>query len=155
MPPPPLFAPPLSCPAPTKKPETAMAEPQKVQGPLLAPWTGPWAGVPPFGKFKPAELQPVMEEAMAMNLAEIDQIAANPEPPAFENTIVAMEKSGQELDRASAVFGVFTSTMNDDEMQKIEEYISPRLAAFNDKIVQNAKLFARVAAVYEKRDSLS
>src|SRR5437867_1710821 len=113
-----LFALALSCAAPQTKPETDMAETPRTQSPLLAPWTGPWAGVPPFGRFKPAELKPVMEEAMAMNLAEIDQIAANPEPPTFENTIVAMEKSGQELDRASAVFGVFTSTMNDDEMQK-------------------------------------
>src|SRR3954468_5100551 len=97
----------LSCAAPQKKPE--MSEPQKTQSALLAPWTGPWGGVPPFGKFKPAELKAAMEEGMALSLADVDAIAANPEPPTFESTIVTMEKAGQELDRASSVFGVFTS----------------------------------------------
>jgi len=126
----------------------------KSENPLLAPWSGPFGGVPPFGKFKVADIQTAMDQGMAQELAEIDQIANDPNPPDYTNTIVAMERAGLPLNRATAVFGIYTSTMNDDEMQKIQTDISPKLAALQDKIVQNAKLFARVAAVYEKRDSL-
>ena len=134
-----------------EKPATT---PAKTDSVLLAPWQGPWSGVPPFGKFAVKEIKTAMEEAMAQNLVEIDQIAASAEPPTFENTIVALERAGASLDRASAVFGVYTSTMNDAEMQAIEADLSPKLAAFNDKIVQNPKLFARLAAVYQQRDAL-
>ena len=67
--------------------------------PLLAPWTGPFGGVPPFGKFKVADLKPALEAAMAQNVTEIDRIAADPAAPTFENTIVAMERAGKALDR--------------------------------------------------------
>jgi peptidyl-dipeptidase Dcp len=126
----------------------------KAESVLLSPWKGPWGGVPPFGQFQVKDIRTAMEEGMAQNLVEIDQIAANPEPPSFENTVTAMERAGWPLDRASAVYGVYTSTMNDAEMQAIEAELSPKLAAFNDKIVQNGKLFARLAALYEKRVEL-
>src|SRR5438128_674855 len=122
--------------------------------PLLAPWQGPWGGVPPFGRFKPADLKPALEAAMAENLAEIDRIAADPSAPTFDNTIVAMERGGQSLQRVGAVYNVYTSTMNDEEVQGIEREMSPKLAAFNDRIVQNGKLFARIDAVYAARDRL-
>ncbi len=144
-----------ACAAGQKRPETAMTENKpKSESPLLAPWQGPWSGVPPFGKFEVKDIKFAMEEAMARNLVEIDQIAGNAEPATFDNTIVALERAGAPLNRATAVYGVYTSTMNDAEMQAIEADLSPKLAAFNDKIVQNAKLFARIAAVYEKRESL-
>ena len=139
------------------KPEAAaMPAPQTAQprSPLLATWQGPWGGVPPFGTFKVAEIKTAMEQAMAENLTEVDRLAANPEPPTFDNTVVALEKAGSALDRASAVYGVYTSTLNDAEMQAIEADLSPKLAAFFDKIVQNPKLFARLKAVYDKRDAL-
>jgi peptidyl-dipeptidase Dcp len=143
-----------ACATEQRKPDAAVTENKPAESPLLAPWQGPWGGVPPFGKFKVAEIKTAMEEGMARNLAEIDQIAAHPEPATFDNTVVAMERAGWPLDRASAVYGVYTSTMNDAEMQAIEADLSPKLAAFNDKIVQNAKLYARLAALYEKRDAL-
>src|SRR3954463_5275160 len=121
---------------------------------LLAPWQGPWGGVPPFGRFQVADIKPAMEQAMAEALQDNQRIADSPDAPTFENTIVAMERAGEALDRASAVFGVYTSTMNDEQMQAIETEISPKLAALNDAIVQNQKLFARVAALYEKREGL-
>src|SRR5437867_1603063 len=95
-----------------------------------------------------------MEEGIAQELADIDGIANDSEPPGFANTIAAMERAGLPLSRAGAVYGIYTSTMNDEEMQKIQSDISPKLAALQDKIGQNPKLFARVAAVYEKRDGL-
>src|SRR5437660_2098964 len=143
-----------ACATEQRKPDAAVTGNKPAESPLLAPWQGPWSGVPPFGKFKVADIKAAMEEGMAQNLAEIEQIAANPEPASFDNTLVAMERAGWPLDRASAVYGVYTSTMNDAEMQAIETDLSPKLAAFNDKIVQNAKLYARLAAVYDKRDAL-
>jgi peptidyl-dipeptidase Dcp len=139
----------------TKPEPAAMPLAQKTEtSPLLAPWQGPWGGVPPFGKFEVADLRRAMEDGMAQNLVEIDQIAGNPEPATYENTIAAFERAGQPLTRAQAVYGIYTSTMNDHEMQKIESDLSPKLAAFQDKIVQNATFFARMTAVYEKRDGL-
>ena len=143
-----------SCASGPPRPSAAAMTDAKPQSPLLAPWPGPWGGVPPFGSFKVADLKTAMEEGMALNLAEIDGIAANPEPPGFENTIVALDRAGAPFDRASAVYGVYTSTLSDKEMQAIEEELSPKLAAFGDKIVQNPKLFARISAVYQQRDRL-
>jgi peptidyl-dipeptidase Dcp len=126
----------------------------KSDPPLLAPWTGPFGGVPAFGKFKVADIQTAMDQGIAQELADVDRIATDSNPPDYANTIVALERAGQPLNRANAVFGIYTSTMNDDEMQKIQSDVSPKLAALQDKIVQNPKLFARMAAVYEKRDAL-
>src|SRR5260370_20533443 len=120
--------------------------------PLLQPWTGPWAGVPPFGRFKVADLKPALDAAMAENLAEDDRIAKDPAAPTFDNTIAAIERAGHAPDRVTAVYEIYTSTMNDDEVQAIEREMAPKLAAFNDQIVQNKKLFERIAAVYQKRD---
>src|ERR1700674_604588 len=131
-----------ACAAGQKRSGTAMTEDKpKSESPLLAPWQGPWGGVPPFGKFEVKDIKIAMEEAMARNLVEIDQIATNAGPATFDNTIVALERAGAPLDRASAVYGVYTSTMNDAEMQAIEADLSPKLAAFNDKNGQNATLF--------------
>jgi peptidyl-dipeptidase Dcp len=128
---------------------TAPATPDN---PLLRPWTGPYGGVPPFDQVKVEQFQPAIEAAMAEALAEIDAIANDPAPPTFENTIVAKEKTGRTLDRVMAVFGVYGSTMSTPEFQAVELEVSPKLAAFGDRIIQNEKLFARIAAVYAGRD---
>ena len=133
---------------------TGSKEASSAMNPLLAPWTGPWGGVPPFGHFKATDIKPALEAAMAENLAEIDRIAAADAAPSFDNTIAAMERAGKTLDRVSAIYGIHVSTMNDAEMQSVETEMSPKLAAFNDRIVQNSRLFARIAAVYEKRETL-
>jgi len=142
------------CACATEQKKPAMNE-TKSQNVLLAPWQGPNGGVPPFGKFKVADIQSAVEEGMTLELQDIDGIAGNPEAPTFDNTVVAMERAGLPLARATSVYGVYTSTMNDDEMQKIQSDLSPKLAALQDKIVQNPKLFARISAVYEKRESLN
>ena len=134
--------------------KSTMTKERPAESPLLSRWRGPFGGVPPFGQFTVASIKPAMEEAMRQNLAEIDAIAANPEAPGFENTVVAMERAGAALDRASAVYSVYTSTMSDPEMQAIEADLSPKLAAFNDRIVQDERLFARIAQVYAQRDAL-
>ncbi|HLO00619.1 MAG TPA: M3 family metallopeptidase [Pyrinomonadaceae bacterium] len=116
--------------------------------PLLTKWDGPYGGVPPFDRVQVADFKPALEAAMAGNLAEIDRVAKDPAPPSFENTIVALERAGQTLDRVQTVYGVFGSTMNGPEFQAVQREMAPRLAAFNDSITQNAPLFKRIEAVY-------
>jgi peptidyl-dipeptidase Dcp len=124
-----------------------------VQNPLLAPWTGPYGGVPPFDKVKVEDFAPALEAAMAEQLAEVDKIAADPAPPTFANTLAALERSGRTLERVATVFGVYSSTMSTPDFQKVEEDMAPRLAAFSDRITQNEKLFKRIADVYESREA--
>jgi peptidyl-dipeptidase Dcp len=121
--------------------------------PLVGNWTGPYGGVPPFDKVKVSDFTFALETAMGEQLRQIDAIAQSTEPATFENTIAAMERTGHMLDRVIAVYGVFASTMNDAEFQVVERDMAPKLAAFNDKITQNDKLFARLAAVYANRES--
>ena len=118
------------------------------ENPLLDKWTGPYGGVPDFNKVKVSLFKPALEAAMADNLAEIDKIANNKEAPTFENTIVALERSGKEFDRVQTLFGIWSSTMNGDEFQIVERDMSPKLAEFSDKITQNEMLFQRIEAVY-------
>jgi len=120
--------------------------------PLLAPWSGPYGGVPPFDQAKVEHLKPALEAGMAEQLAEIDRITANPEAPTFENTIAAMERAGRTLDRVRTVYGIFSSTLNDEAVQAVEREMAPKLAAFSDQITQNEKLFERIAAMYETRE---
>jgi peptidyl-dipeptidase Dcp len=124
-----------------------------VQNPLLAPWTGPYGGVPPFDKVKVEQFKPALEASMAEALAEIDRIANDPAPPTFDNTIVALERTGRALDRVSNIFGIYSSTMSTPDFQSVEQEMAPRLAAFSDQITQNEKLFKRVAAVYDAREA--
>jgi len=121
--------------------------------PLLAAWTGPFDGVPPFDKVVVADFAPALEAAMALEIKEIEAIANNPEPATFENTIAALERSGDALDRVSTLYGVWGGTLSTPEVREIEKAMAPKLAAHGDRILQNAKLFARIEAVYEGREA--
>ncbi len=123
--------------------------------PLLGKWSGPYGGVPPFDAVRVEHFKPALEAAMTEGLAEIEAIAANPAPPDFVNTMAAMERAGRTLNWVGAIFNVFSSTMSTPDFQAVESEMAPKLAAFGDQIVQNEKLFARIAAVYEARDTLS
>ncbi len=120
--------------------------------PLLRPWDGPHGGVPPFDRVRVADFEPALEAAMADQLAAIDRITAEADAPTFENTTAALERAGRVFDRVRAVYEVYGGGMNDEAMQAVERRMAPRLAAFADRIAQNEKLFARVAAVYEARE---
>lgn len=128
------------------------ATPATTQNPLLAKWEGPYGGVPPFDKVKVPAFKQALEQAMEENLAEVERIAANPEPARFSNTIEAMERTGQTLDRVRTIYDIWSSTMNTAEFQKVEEEMEPKLAAFSDKIIQNERLFKRIEAVYNLRE---
>jgi peptidyl-dipeptidase Dcp len=120
--------------------------------PLLSEWSGPYGGVPPFDQVKIEFLKPALEAAMAENLSEIDKIANDSAPPTFENTIVAMEKAGQTLDRVGTIYNVWQSTMSSADFQAVQREMAPKLAAFSDKITQNEKLFKRIETVYNSPD---
>jgi len=116
--------------------------------PLLAKWVGPYGGIPPFDKVKIPDIKSALEASMKENLEEIEKIAGNKEAPTFENTIAAMERTGQTLDRVSTIYGIWSSTMNDKDFQAVEREMAPKLAAFSDQITQNEKLFRRIEKVY-------
>src|SRR5258708_10732675 len=120
--------------------------------PLLEPWPGPFGGVPPFDKVKVEHFKPALEIAMAERLADVDRIADDPSSTTFANTLEAMERGGRTFDRATAIYGIFSSTMRSAAFQDVEREMEPRLAGFNDRIIQNARLFTRIAAVYEARE---
>ena len=123
-----------------------------VPNPLLAKWTGPYGGVPPFDKVKVEQFKPALEAAMAEQLGEIDKIAKDPAAPSFENTIAAVERTGRTLDRVNNIFNVHSSTLSTPEFQAVETEMAPRLAAFQDQITQNEPFFKRIAAVYDARE---
>ncbi|HEX8138378.1 MAG TPA: M3 family metallopeptidase [Pyrinomonadaceae bacterium] len=130
-------------------PAAQTASPQaSAANPLLAKWTGPYGGVPPFDRVRVADFKPALEAAMTENLSEIDRIARNTAAPTFENTIVAMERTGSALDRVGTIYGIWSSTMSGPEFQGVQREMAPRLAAFSDKITQNEPLFRRIEAVY-------
>jgi peptidyl-dipeptidase Dcp len=124
-----------------------------VTNPALAAWTGPYGGVPPFDRVKVEHLAPALEAAMAEQLAAIDAIAANPAPPTFENTLAALERSGRSFERATSLYGVFATALSTPAFQEVERSMAPRLAAFGDRITQNEKLFARIHAIYDTRET--
>ncbi|MFM7243190.1 MAG: M3 family metallopeptidase [Planctomycetaceae bacterium] len=117
--------------------------------PLNPPWDGPYGGVPPFDRARVADFAPAVELAMAEQLAAIDRIVADPTSPSFDNTVAAYERAGRPLDRVLTVYGVFCSSLSDEPLQAVERDLAPKLAAFQDRIVQNAGFFRRVAAIHE------
>ena len=134
-----------SCKEETKKEDTAMT----YDNVLLQKWTGPYQGVPAFDKMNVADVKEAMEKGMELSLAEIEEIANNPDAPTFENTIVAMESSGKELDRVFAYYGILSSNESSPEFRDIETELAPKLSEYSSKISQNEKLFKRIKAVYE------
>jgi peptidyl-dipeptidase Dcp len=121
--------------------------------PFYAPSKLPF-GAPPFDRIKDEDYQPAIEAGMAQQFAEIDAIANNPAPPTFENTFVAMERSGRLLARSSAAFNGVSQANTNPVLQQAKTALAPQLAAHQDAIRLHAKLFARVAAVYGQRASL-
>jgi peptidyl-dipeptidase Dcp len=124
-----------------------------MQNPLLPRWSGPHGGVPPFDAVRVEHFKPALDAAMAEQLAEIDRIAGDPAPPTFENTIAALERCGRTLGRVDSIYGVFSSTLRSAAFQDVEREIEPRLAAFRDRIIQNDRLFKRISAVFESRET--
>jgi peptidyl-dipeptidase Dcp len=109
---------------------------------------------PPFNRIHDGDYQPALEEGMRQQLAEIHQIGEQQAAPTFDNTIVAMERSGALLTRAFKVFSAMTGANTDDTLERAQAAMAPKLAAHHDALFLNDKLFRRVATLYTRRDSL-
>ncbi|WP_233453876.1 M3 family metallopeptidase [Tsuneonella flava] len=143
------------------RPETAADTAAENGPPAIPQGTGYFAQpsdlplhAPDFSKIKDSDYAPAFEQAMKIHSAEVQAIIDNPAQPTFENTIVALEKSGRMLGRVATVFYALTGANTNDTLQAVDAEISPKLSAHSDGITLNPQLFARVKAVYDARASL-
>ena len=118
---------------------------------MLTAWPGEYGGVPQFQWLKEplylAALKPAVERGIEMHLAEIDEIASNPDAPTFANTVAALEKSGEALDAALVYWRVWSANESTPEFREVQKQVAPLLAEYNSAVTQNQALFKRVAAV--------
>ena len=121
--------------------------------PLLAEVETPY-GVPAFDRIKPCHYEPAFHYAMALHKEEIAAIISSPEKPTFDNTILALDRSGMMLAEISDIFGMMCAAMNNDEMQALQEKIMPLMAAHYDAISMNEELFRRIKTIYDTRAGL-
>ena len=124
-----------------------------MENPLLTESKLPY-GAPPFDKIRHEHYLPAFEQAIAEAKAEIDQIANNPDPATFDNTIEPLEQSGQTLDRVSGIFYNLLEADTDEQMQQIAEELSPKMTEYQMYVSLNEPLFQRIKAVWEQRDRL-
>ncbi|MDY8134055.1 M3 family metallopeptidase [Aquimarina sp. 2201CG5-10] len=129
--------------------ETTTTDSEEITNVLLETWTGPYGGTPAFDKMKVEDIKSALETGMELNLKEIEVIANSSDAPTFENTIIAMEKSGQELNRVFTYYGILSSNISSPEFREIQKEMAPKLSEFQSKISQNSKLFNRIKTVYE------
>ncbi|MGB5592000.1 MAG: M3 family metallopeptidase [Gammaproteobacteria bacterium] len=140
-------------PEPVESAQPAPTAPQ--ENVLLAQWTGPYGGVPAFDRMDLDQLEPALDTAMAMKLADIDAITSNPEPSDFANTIVALERAGRDLDRVEVYQSIWNSNESSPKSRAIRAEVAPRVAAFEASVYQNQALFKRIKAVYESEEMLT
>ncbi len=122
--------------------------------PLLQPWEEPF-GLPPFERVRPEHFAPAFEQAMAAHRAEIERIANASDAPTFENTIAPLDRSGRLLRRTEQLFSNLTASETSPLLQAVERDFSPKLAAHENAILLNQKLFARIDELYAQRATLS
>ena len=127
--------------------------PKMTQNPFLSPYTTPHQTAP-FDKIKNADYLPALKDGLAQGRKDVDAIVANPAKPTFENTIVALERSGDLLGKVTSVLFNLNNAETTPELQKIVKEVSPMLSEYGNDITLNEKLFARVKAVYDTRASL-
>ena len=132
---------------------TAVSAAAPVDNPLLKESALPYH-YPPFDKIKDAHFVPAIEAGMREQLKEVDLVANNSEKPTFENTVVALERTGRLLDRAEQTFSNLNACNTNPTLQKIEKEMAPKLSAHRDAIHLNGKLFARIQQLYDSRDKL-
>jgi len=130
------------------------AQPESTDAnPLLVESDLPY-GMPPFDKVESEHFLPAFEAAMETHMAEIEAIAGNDEAPSFDNTILAMERAGLDLQRIGRLFSNLTSTVTDDTLQDTQRQMAPKFAAHSDAINLNGELFARIKTLHDGREQL-
>jgi peptidyl-dipeptidase Dcp len=138
-------------------PETAKAIADAAAANAGNPFFQPYGttfDVPPFDRITNAHFLPAIEQGIRLEKTEVDAIVADPKKPTFENTIAALDRAGIFLSEVNAVFGALQGAHTNDELQALARKTAPMLASHNDDISLNEGLFARVKAVYDKRDKL-
>jgi peptidyl-dipeptidase Dcp len=133
--------------------DITVTEAELAGNPFREEWDTPYE-VPPFAVIENGHYMPAFKKALLERRAEIDAIANNPEPPTFENTIVALEAAGESLSKVTGTFNNVTSTDTNEELQALESEIYPMLSRENSAIALNDTLWQRVNSIYEQRDSL-
>ncbi len=127
--------------------------PTATSNPLLEDWNSPH-GLPPFAVLQPGLFEPAFAAALKEHRAEIDSIAGNPQPPHFDNTVAALDRSGRLLDRIESLFYNLASSETSAALQAVQMRMAPVLAAHSSAINMHAALFKRIDALYEARDVL-
>lgn len=138
----------------TNNTKTSETKSMASENPLMSPSTLPY-GVPDYSKIKDSDFMPAFEEGMKIKLQEVDSIANNPDAPTFENTLVALEKTGQMLGRVNRVFSVLAGANTNDKLDSVQEEVAPKLSANSDAIYLNQKLFQRIETLYNDRANLN
>jgi peptidyl-dipeptidase Dcp len=131
----------------------AVDQPTTDANPFFSDYGTPF-NVHPFDRISPEHFLPAFEEGMARQNAEVAAIVGNPEPPSFDNTIAALDRSGELLDEVSRVFFALAGSNTNDQIEDIQQQVSPMLAEHRDAIQLDPGLFERIKAVYDERDSL-
>ncbi len=126
---------------------------QNTSNPLLQEWKTPFQ-VPPFDQIRNADYEPAIQEGIRVHQAEIDAIIANPAIPTFDNTILAIDQSGELLDRVSSVFYALNSANTNPEMMEIARMLSPIVTRHSDDINLNPELYKKIRTIYEQREAL-
>ena len=121
--------------------------------PAIEDWQGPF-GLPEFAAIADADFEAAFAAALPVHLAEINAIADNHEAPNFENTIVALERAGNLLNRAASIFWNLSGANTNDTIQALERKLSPEMSRHSSAISMNAALFARIDALYQQRETL-
>ena len=139
---------------PAAQAEVARLTAQANQNALLAPWSGPHGGVPPWDHASAAAMPAAFQLGIQLQAAEIDVIAKNPAAPTFDNTMAALDDSGRHLSRAQTIFSVMTENLNTPDVQAVDAEWSPRITAAFNAISFNHDLFRRVDDLYQRRATL-
>ncbi|MDE5734549.1 MAG: M3 family metallopeptidase [Duncaniella sp.] len=127
----------------------------QAQNPFFGEFTSTPHGTPPFDRISTADYEPAVDRGIELGLKEIEAIANNPEPATFENTIVAMDRAGRDLDRVLNVFYPLLSSLSDDSMMELSMKLSPKLSEYSTAISLNEPLWKRILAVWETADTAS
>jgi len=126
---------------------------EPADNPFFSEWTTPF-GVAPFDRIQEEHFLPAFERAIAEERAEVEAVAQNPESPTFENTLVALDATGELMTKVAGVFYTLTNAETSEQIQAIAKEVAPMRSNLRDDILMNPLLFARVKAVYEQRDEL-
>lgn len=132
---------------------TINKKPADMGNPFLAGWDTPF-GVPPFDRMKPEYFKPAFTRGMEAQRAEIDSIINNPAEPAFDNVILALDRSGELYNTVSRIFSLLTSAETNAELEKIKTEMTPLMSQHSDAISMDSLLFKKIKSVYDRRDSL-